>query len=50
VRGFGFPSKFDMLIEIKPDRRWSMGYYDPAELKAHHKVAIWLRLQGYSHE
>ena len=27
-----------------------MGYYDPVELKSHHKVAVWLRLQGYSHE
>ena len=27
-----------------------MGYYDPVYLRPHHKQAIRLRLQGYSHE
>jgi DNA-binding transcriptional MerR regulator len=27
-----------------------MGYYDPTYLKPHHKQAVRLRLQGYSHE
>jgi len=27
-----------------------MGYYDPVELKPHHRQAVRLRLQGYSHE